>query len=271
MEYIRQLQERNRLKKAQSGKSEAQLQFEELERGFVTTFSGAHNQKREQDQAAGAKSAGKPAVIRSNRSAGVDLAKRLGIVDNNKNNKNDKYITKYPGGRGDGQKQDADYQPDLDYIDEEEDYNSQYRVMEDNHGDNSATNTPRIDLPSETLSNPQPLPDPSLLTNISALSKEQKLVLLQLLQDSVQSDVSPLPAISTVSITGPMGQKAENISEEQTKKEELGKEFVESEAGAKHAGMYTKTYCMFVCFISSWRMLLIACSRMFYTHMIELF
>lgn len=44
-EYLRLLQERNKLKKLLSGKTEEQLQKEELERGFSTHFMGAHATK----------------------------------------------------------------------------------------------------------------------------------------------------------------------------------------------------------------------------------
>lgn len=44
-EYIRQLQERNRMKKMMTEKSEDELMKEELERGFSTHFRGAHASK----------------------------------------------------------------------------------------------------------------------------------------------------------------------------------------------------------------------------------
>jgi hypothetical protein len=74
-EYIRLLQERNRLKKMMTEKSEEDAMKEELEKGFSTHFRGAHALK---EKASSTRFEGKPSVkVHKSPSLGEDLLKRL--------------------------------------------------------------------------------------------------------------------------------------------------------------------------------------------------
>lgn len=165
-EYIRQLQEKNRLKKMMNEKTEQQLQQEELERGFTTHFRGAHQSK--EVTSTGPKSSTKPTVIKSAKAPAMDdIVQRLQPRSESysrENASNSSQSNRYRNG---------------------EMWNTQ------------GTSLPGSDQPSHSPERASTMPLP-ILDNIQSMSKEQKLVLLQLLQDSINSDSSPQPAVSSV-------------------------------------------------------------------------
>lgn len=178
LEYIRQLEERNRMKKMMNAKSEQQLHQEELEKGFTTHFGEVR--KAKEPLSAAPKVAARPQVVKTAKLATHDLASRL-LPPGTKNaaiSQRDASSDDYP----------SDFEEQISPTDEAPPDNAEGATPPGNAGDTAP--------PAEMQR--QGGPAEPLVSNIQNLSKEQKLVLLQLLQDSINSDTSPQPALSSM-------------------------------------------------------------------------
>jgi hypothetical protein len=166
-EYLRLLQEKNRLKKMMTAKSEEEIMKEELERGFSTHFRGAHAPK---EKAAPSKLEGKPSV-KVHKSPDNDLIKRLAppsVSDQPRNS------SRQEGRRTRFERSDED-----EYNYEEQQYIEPI----------SATTSENISRKSEreSVSRKSDAPNVNdlLLGQITSMDENQKLALLQLLQQSM--------------------------------------------------------------------------------------
>ncbi|RYG94463.1 hypothetical protein EON65_57460, partial [archaeon] len=204
IEYIQQLQERNRLKKLMSEKTEAEMKQQELERGFSTHFRGAHAGKSD-----GAtpivKTVLKP-IVRMNKVSPLGLARRMlpmdssgrALVPGEQSEMGDATRLYYMNRTDSAADMDArplDYPAGLLFAEEEYDEHdfeaeAPHEEMGQHQQDNQQGAAIDVDTFEANVSystyvsstlKPETAP-PALVDNIQGLSKEQKLALLQLLQ-----------------------------------------------------------------------------------------
>jgi hypothetical protein len=166
-EYLRQLGEKNRLKKMMAAKSEEELMNEEKEKGFSTHFRGAHVPK---DKTPSAKFEGKPSV-KVHKEPDMDLLRRLAppvLNDQGRPvSKQDGISRRFP--KFDSYDEENDDKP---YVDE------QPVTMEIPSRKNTA--------PVSNKEEQNPNMNNMLFGQINSMSEDQKMALLQMLQQNMK-------------------------------------------------------------------------------------
>lgn len=200
-EYLRLLQERNRLKKMMTEKSEEDLMKEELERGFSTHFRGVHAVK---EKTTTNRFEGKPSVKVHKSPNNIDLIKRLNPSNLGEDIQSEtKFTTRSDSrvtprvaersvsfrGEGEGESEYEEVEPREETDEDHEGYYNQVRSN-----------------PEVSVKQPSANINQVLLGQITSMSEEQKFALLQLLQANV-SDGGPNPSSKTPKITSDNAQR----------------------------------------------------------------
>ena len=223
-EYLRLLQEKNRLKKLMSTKSKEEQIKEELEKGFSTHFRGAHTNKETKMTSPQVMTSVKPLnilgrIAQSSRFGWSGDGKKTVKCEDQDNGQ--ELTSSTPGVHSDASVQPVnhsnyEYESDFEsYSDVESDRNTKLKaerlrpmsaVVEDT--DETGNDTIKgidhslkgFESSTSPLDNTASI-DASLQCRVQELSAAQKLKLLQLLQNDVTSTVDPAPELKNNSLT----------------------------------------------------------------------
>lgn len=226
-EYIRLLEERNRLKRMITGKTAEEQQKEELERGFSTHFRGAHASK----EAATTKSASKP-VVKVHKAPNLDLISRLLPQGSNDaatsggNSSRSTSRSRQGGRRPSFQQDDGNQAPlshrsqwsqeeydmnqlraDMEKEDDgqvdayEEDQNEYYTEKVEPVAPNNSSSSATTTQPAGDITN-------VLVGHIANLTPEQQMAILQLLQQATPANAIA-PIANIIPSVQPLAQNAE--------------------------------------------------------------
>jgi hypothetical protein len=173
-EYLRQLQEKNRLKKMMAAKSEEELVNEEKEKGFSTHFRGAHVPK---DKTPSAKFEGKPSV-KVHKEPDMELLRRLAPPVLNDQGR--------PVSKQEGISRRF---PKFDSYDEENDDKPYVDEKPVTIEIPSRKNT----VPVASKEEQNPNMNNMLFGQINSMSEDQKMALLQMLQQNMKTGETAEP------------------------------------------------------------------------------